>query len=349
MKLTEGKRELWVDEVKLFACALVALGHMLAGLTPSGILRETDAFVWFVNSINLFHVPLFFICSGYLYQRRSRIDTPKKWIRNVGYKFLALGVPYLTFSLLSWLLKVVLSSAVNNAVEEPLWRILLNDPIQQYWYLYALALLFLITPTFKRVRGLVCVFAVAVAARIVYESETVTTSVRIVPYILKNEIWFTGGMLLAILRVPEKIRGRRLLPAGIALWGLFILTTLTEKSRQCSYSDFAEAFFACAATLLTVLSIREGDKLRSCVSRLSPYTFPVYLMHTFFAAATRILLIKLKVLSAPAHLAVGLVASFAGPVLLMKLMEKLKYPVFFVYPNRFLRREKKRQTTDTVI
>lgn len=31
---------------------------------------------------------------------------------------------------------------------------------------------------------------------------------------------------------------------------------------------------------------------------------------------------------------VGLMASFLGPIVMMKLMEKMRWPVFFVYPTK---------------
>lgn len=60
-------REKWVDDVKVIACILVVLGHFLASVqsyAPGGVLYE-----WFHKTIYYFHVPLFFICSGYLYQK----------------------------------------------------------------------------------------------------------------------------------------------------------------------------------------------------------------------------------------------------------------------------------------
>lgn len=61
------KREIWVDNVKVIACILVVLGHFFQSMTKSNILPANDLYEWFEQTIYFFHVPLFFICSGYLY------------------------------------------------------------------------------------------------------------------------------------------------------------------------------------------------------------------------------------------------------------------------------------------
>ena len=62
-------REKWVDDVKVIACILVALGHFFMSMVQSGILPDSNLHEWFITTIYYFHVPLFFICSGYLYQK----------------------------------------------------------------------------------------------------------------------------------------------------------------------------------------------------------------------------------------------------------------------------------------
>ena len=91
-------REKWVDDVKVIACILVVLGHFFQSMTKANILSENDLYEWFNTTIYYFHVPLFFICSGYLYQKYSKVNSVGGWYRNVAKKVLALGVPYATFT-----------------------------------------------------------------------------------------------------------------------------------------------------------------------------------------------------------------------------------------------------------
>lgn len=155
-------REKWVDDVKVIACILVVLGHFLASVqsyAPGGVLYE-----WFHKAIYYFHVPLFFICSGYLYQKYSQIDDIKSYLKNISKKALALGIPYVTFSSVTWVLKTVFSRDVNNQIGGFCDTLFLH-PTAPYWYLYALFFIFLVTPTFSTVKMTAVGLAVAIAAK----------------------------------------------------------------------------------------------------------------------------------------------------------------------------------------
>lgn len=157
-------REKWVDDVKVIACILVVLGHFFQSMTKANILPENDLYKWFNMTIYYFHVPLFFICSGYLYQKHSKVNDFKSWKKNVAKKVLALGVPYVTFSTATWVLKTVFSDSVNKHADSLLETLVLN-PSAPYWYLYALFFLFLITPTFTSLKVTVAGLLVATVAK----------------------------------------------------------------------------------------------------------------------------------------------------------------------------------------
>ena len=148
---TVRKRDVWVDDVKVIACVLVVLGHFFQSMVKSDILSNSDLYEWFNTTIYYFHVPLFFICSGYLYQKYSRVNTFLNWQKNIKKKALALGIPYLTFTTITWILKKLFSESVNDQIGG-LGDTLLFHPTSPYWYLYALFFIFLITPTFSNVK-----------------------------------------------------------------------------------------------------------------------------------------------------------------------------------------------------
>lgn len=150
-KAAVRRREKWVDDVKVIACILVVLGHFFQSMTRANILPENDLYKWFNTTIYYFHVPLFFICSGYLYQKYSKVNSVGSWCKNVTKRALALGVPYMTFTTATWVLKKAFSSSVNIQIGG-LGDTLLFHPASPYWYLYALFFIFFLTPTFKSVK-----------------------------------------------------------------------------------------------------------------------------------------------------------------------------------------------------
>ena len=167
---------------------------------------------WFNTTIYYFHVPLFFICSGYLYQKYSKVNELKSWKRNVAKKALALGVPYVTFTTAIWILKTVFSGSVNDQICG-LGDTLLLHPTALYWYLYALLFIFLVTPTFStaKMASIGLVAAVAVKAYIL----TGGTGIYVVSTVLANEIWFVLGMSICVFDV--QIRGKKLQGTVIGL------------------------------------------------------------------------------------------------------------------------------------
>ena len=157
-------REKWVDDIKVIACILVVLGHFFQSMTKASIMPENDLYKWFNTTIYYFHVPLFFICSGYLYQKYSKVNSLGSWRRNVAKKMLALGVPYATFTTATWVLKKVFSSSVNDQIGG-LGDTLFLHPTAPYWYLYALFFIFLVTPTFNSVKAAAAGLVVALTAK----------------------------------------------------------------------------------------------------------------------------------------------------------------------------------------
>ena len=89
------KRYLWVDNLKIFACLLVVIGHFYMSMMAGGWISENNIlYCWPIQTVYTFHVPLFFVCSGFLYQATAPNEwNVKKHIGNIKKKALALGVP----------------------------------------------------------------------------------------------------------------------------------------------------------------------------------------------------------------------------------------------------------------
>ena len=114
MENRSNNRVVWIDVAKIAACILIVAGHLLRGLSSSGILTCA---VWdsTVRVLYFFHVQVFFFCSGFLY-RRNTAPGLVSWGKNILKKLVDLGVPYVCFTVISYFLKVIFESDVNRAV-----------------------------------------------------------------------------------------------------------------------------------------------------------------------------------------------------------------------------------------
>ena len=325
-------REKWVDDVKVIACILVVLGHFFQSMTKANILPENNLYGWFNTTIYYFHVPLFFICSGYLYQKYSRVNSVGSWRRNVAKKILALGVPYATFTTATWVLKKVFSSSVNDQIGG-LGDTLFFHPTAPYWYLYALFFIFLVTPTFSSVKAAAVGLIVALAAKVLILTGG-GYSVYAVSTVLSNEIWFVLGMSICAFNV--QLKGRKV--KGTIFGMLFMILSVVVYKAEISGSviPFAMGLLACVAVILIVASFEE--KFGRGMDFLAKYTMPIFLMHTLFAAPLRSILMKIGIENAVIHVVLGLGISFAGPIVAAWIMKKTKWLEFILYPNKFIRK-----------
>ena len=325
-------REKWVDDVKVIACILVVLGHFFQSMTKADILPKSDLYKWFNTTIYYFHVPLFFICSGYLYQKYSKVNSVGGWCKNVAKKALALGVPYATFTIATWVLKKVFSSSVNDQIGG-LGDTLFLHPTAPYWYLYALFFIFLVTPTFSSVKAAAVGLIVAMAAKVLILTGG-GYSIYAVSIVLSNEIWFVLGMSICALNVPLKGRKVRGMIGGL-LFTILSVAVYMMGIRNDAVS-FAMGLLACVAFFLMVADYEA--KFGKCMDFLAKYTMPIFLMHTLFAAPTRSVLLKMGVTNAVVHVVLGASISFAGPIIAAWIMKKTKWLEFFMYPNKFIKR-----------
>ena len=321
-----------MDAVKAFACVLVVLGHFFQSMVRSGIVSEDALYGWFQMTIYTFHVPLFFICSGYLYQRYSKIDSVRSWGANVAKKALALGVPYVFFTTVTVGLKVLAGDAVNSPADS-LFTTLVVQPTAPYWYLYTLFLLFVVTPTvggFAPSFALLVIFGllkVASLAGLGSEFPFAVTS------IMGFGVWFAAGMCLQSLEWKKHL-GK----VSAAVGAIFLPMSVAVYSFELGvWAEFLVGCFACICIIGFARSFFSDGRSQKALDICARYTMPIYLMHTIFAAGLRVVLSVAGITSAPLHVIAGLLVSFVGPILAMEIMSRVPALDFLVYPTRYIK------------
>ena len=224
------------------------------------------------------------------------------------------------------------SSSVNDQIGG-LCDTLLLHPTAPYWYLYALFFIFLVTPTFSSVKAA----AVGLVVAIVAKGLILTGggySVYAVSTVLSNEMWFVVGLCICVFDV--QLKGRKV--QGTICGLLFMILSIVVYTAEISGSaiSFAMGLLACVAVILIVAGFEE--KFGRGMDFLAKYTMPIFLLHTLFAAPLRSILMKIGIENAVIHVVLGLVISFAGPIIAAWIMKKTKWLEFFLYPNKFIRK-----------
>lgn len=333
----QKSRDGFIDIIKIYACVLVVLGHLFQSMTVSGIIQETALTQWFDQTIYFFHVPLFFICSGYLYQKYSKVLALDDWSANLVKKATSLLIPYFVFSAITWALKYLFSSAVNDQVDGFL-KTLFLAPLAPYWYLYALFFIFLITPTYKNKKTALVFLAFALVIKVV-SFVPLGSDIYALFTVMQNEIWFVIGMCVCAFDLTKIFKSRLWLITSLSLSVIFVVLSVFIYAYDINYKyiDFAMGIMACVATVGIAVNCESIKVVEKINSKFAQYTLPVFLMHTIFAAGLRAVLSKLGITNSLAHIILGLAVSFIGPVLAAIIMSKVKWLDFMLYPNKYLK------------
>lgn len=311
---------------------MVVLGHFTQSMVKSGFMTSSLLYDWFQMTIYTFHVPLFFICSGYLYQRYSRVDSLAAWGLNVRKKALALGVPYVFFTCVTLAMKALAGDMANVAGGGVVNTLFLN-PAAPYWYLYALFFMFLVVPTPATKRGVATVVGMALALKFAWLAFGSISGPYALRIVCINLIWFAAGMGIAYFGLVARLSVKT-----VAVGALFLpLSVLVYTCELGDWAQFIIGVLACLCFISIAVVYGAAWSRPSAFARCANWTMPVFLMHTIFAAGLRVVLLKLGVASAALHIPLGLIVGFVGPVLAMLIMERLKPLDFLVYPNRYIK------------
>lgn len=138
----------WIDALKGFGIICVVLGHVVKGYMDAHAFRESTALLHAVyNVLYSFHMPLFMVVSGYLFDK-AYVDgnRPDRLLKkkSLNRQTANLAVLYVLYSVLLGLSKIVFTGEVNHQVSLTDILMIWAKPIQLMWYLYVLLLLYVL-------------------------------------------------------------------------------------------------------------------------------------------------------------------------------------------------------------
>ncbi len=341
----------FIDNMKFAACILVALSHFFMSVTAAKIMPYSIEYFYFVKTLYTFLVPIFFVCSGFLYQNSFKITSINAYKKELPKKLLDLGVPYFVFSTVTLLLKFFFESDVNTKPTE-FWDTLLIHPTAPYWFLYSLFLMFLFIPCMKSKRGMAILFSLSFILKIVNvllldanliqgvmysENVFIRFTVSVFSTFSELSVWFCLGMALRFFDLDKLKKAAK--PAAPVLLILALAVSYPIFVRTYFYSQKAVFLIGFMFIVFTVFSalIITPEPLNRLSFKFSEYFIPVFVLHTIFSAGIRIILIKFGITSLAAHILGGLVGSFVLPAAVYMLCRKITPLMFFFYPTKTIK------------
>ncbi len=335
--MSEVKRINWIDDMKAFTCFLVVLGHLLQSLLKAKIVPEENEIIiefviWFIY---LFHMPLFIAISGYLYYITKNKFSWKNYKTFELKKIMNLLIPYIVFYVLYMLLNTIFASSVNEAIGIKGWMGMLNNPISPYWFLYALLSIFLVYPLIEKIckENKFIVFIVFCILKII--AMFVDTNIYIIDSIMSYGIYFSIGTILFDKKKSKKLS---ILLMSMLYIVISILVYIFVKNSY--INKILNICFAIVGILIMINLFNDSYKSK-ILDSFKKYTFQIFLLHTFFSAGVRILLLKMGINSFLIHLIIETFTGIYFPVLVSVISEKMKFTQIVFYPIKTIKDFKK--------
>lgn len=311
-------RCLWVDYAKGIGIILVVYGHVARGLHGAGLTINESTFRTIDSVIYSFHMPLFFFLSGLFFLRSlMRLGS---W-RLIAGKLDTIAYPYIVWSLIQGAIEVLLSRFTNgdvtvNEVVSFLWH-----PRGQFWFLYALCLIFVAaTIIYRRLNErwhLALVFAAALAN--IYRD--------VIPggipfnFLYQYSAYFALGVFAAPF-IPRFQSITKFLSLGACLVfaaGQFAFHGFLGLDYATPDRLLALGLAAISIVAVVAVSLQMERSGFALLARIGNASLGIYLLHIIAGSGVRILLHKfLGIDSVAVHLILGTTAGIGLPLLAIR-------------------------------
>lgn len=331
-------RTAWIDAIKGATILAVVVGHCLDGYLKAGMFparTQTLYELWYF--IYAYHMPLFFVISGYTFCLAYLSPDGRSLKRG---RFLLqlinLACMYTVWVVTLWVMKFFLPQYVNTTYTFGDLLDMFVNPLGNYWYLYVLAVLYLLAAAGKLYRSRTEVFlpvlaAVCVASGMLREYLPFT-----VYRVLYHLFFFSLG--LALCRHPKALARKDIFAASLLVSVLcWFFHYATALDLQGSFLLRPMTAMCMSLVFLFLFQKARGPSLRF-LRLCGVYCLQIYLVHPYLTAANRSLLPALGIRGAYVSLIVNAASALLVSLGIAVLAEKVPLSNLFFKPSVYFRK-----------
>ena len=326
------ERNAWVDYAKAIGIILVVYGHVARGVFKAGIPMDGELYQLVDSIIYSFHMPLFFFLSGLFFYTSFNRRGAGGLIAN---KVDTVLYPYVIWWLLQGSIESVLSKYTNGSVTFADVLAFAWQPRAQFWFLYALFLVFVTSSVlftlFDKARS--ALLLVAFGALYIIQGDLPKHLLN--TFILGNAFFFILGICFDDIKTLFE---KHYVVLTGALGALFVLGQyLFHGPMGLLYEDKGVASLA-----LATVSIGFVIALSMALSRLSlkglmyigAASMTIYLMHVIAGSGVRVVLSKFLGIQSPAaHLIIGTLIGLAAPLVAQAIIQRYRLTALLSAPK----------------
>lgn len=274
-----------INIARAIGIILVVLGHSFPDASL-GIMNGSKLYQFVINCIYSFHMPLFFLLSGFLITNQGLRQEIKK-------KAQRLLVPYFFYSILTLVLKMVFANYAYNQFEiKELWKIAIgvnpNGGLWFLWYLFVISLLFQLF-TVKTKPVIFCII-IPLVLHVLATYIVPGFHIDILSRIFMYSIYFGGGIVLS--RIWEKLLVF-VKKCKILLICLVVVFYINMRFIPNYFlKDVIVAYVGIGMVLVLAVSICKYKNLRiyKYLDILGKYSYDIYLLSYFVQIPIRVIL-----------------------------------------------------------
>lgn len=282
----------WIDIAKGFAIIFVVVGHVVKSYHNVHLYENSILFNFSTQFVYSFHMALFMMLSGMLVGMKKM---PAKFSGG-GYfrKIIAYGVPYIFFSFIWWMFKMIFSGHVNSTltVADLLWIPLY--PISFMWFVYALLLMVLIqlrigterSIRFKNTHLLIAFLLLLIQPFLVKAFDCISFEDLVVSDFMRMYVYFLIGVYgssFITMLISGRHKGYIILLSGMVLFAGNILLYNDIEWMHLLPVEFVLALSGCAFFMILSIYISRFTVL----SYIGKNSLSVYVLQGLSIAVVR--------------------------------------------------------------
>lgn len=318
-----------IDILKGIGILLVILGHCVPDYPQNLRADESSSFI--EQFVYGFHMPLFFVCSGFLMQMTDShargMFNIRAFVKN---KTLRLLLPYFMFSIVSLVLRLAFSAFTRSSVDldNTMYQILFEGKF--FWFLYVLFIVSIIINVIKAIKNDMFI-AMFLSVALYILGLLLNTQFLCLDRLGYHAIFAVLGCFLYEHKDSVNHLFKKWYIGGFALIVYVCLFFL--PSTDCIWLSqivrFLKALFGTTMTLsLCVNYERMADKLRSIFVYFGKYSLQYYLVHMIISLPVYYLVAMLPI---PMPI-ISVFANFFFITLITYIIVTILLKIEWIYP-----------------
>lgn len=326
------ERNAWVDYAKAIGIILVVYGHVARGVFNAGLPMDESNYILVDSIIYSFHMPLFFFLSG-LFFYDSLVKRGKTGL--IVNKVDTIVYPFIVWSLLQGVIEVVLSNYTNGEVTLSQVFSLLWAPRAQFWFLYALFLVFVVCSFVYARADRRYFLPILVAFGALYVLKQDVDMGRYGNFIFGNAVFFALGVWFNEVKAFFLARYASL---TVLFGALFVLGQYLFHITFGLNWEFGGLPVLALATVsiffMIALAMWLGTVRIEWLLFLGASSMTIYLMHILAGSGVRVILSSfLGIDSIPIHLIAGTIVGLGAPLVAQMVVKRYNLGFLFTPPK----------------